>query len=52
MTREEAMEFVVKAINTTWNEKTCKEILKALDGLRDAIKAIEGKAKGEPNDNH
>lgn len=31
MTREEAMDFVSMAINRTWNEKTCKEILKALE---------------------
>jgi len=31
MTREEAMDFVVKALNRTWNEKTCEKILKALE---------------------
>ena len=31
MTREEALELAIRACEKTWNEKTCKQIRKALE---------------------
>ena len=31
MTREEAIELAIRACEETWNEKTCKQIKKALE---------------------
>ena len=44
MTREEALnKYIIPALNRTWNEKTVKQVLEALELSADNEKALSGR---------